>query len=175
MILERKQAREAEQRACGDFALMLALALHLEAELDLLSYRLPWKQRVLLKHHAAVGARSVDRFAIDCNRAARRLEEPRNGIEQGGLAAARRPDDRDELPGLDTERDVADGFDLAVKRIVRKTEIPDVDESLWLVAHVVRAHGMTTCPRPRIAALEASPRTPMQIIPSAMSEYCTSE
>jgi len=40
--------------------------------------------------------------------------------------------------------------------------------------HVV-AHGMTTPPRTRISALEPRPSTPMQIMPSAMSAYCTSE
>src|SRR6266545_4489362 len=64
-------------------------------------------------------------------------------------------------------------------RVVAQAEIRDRDFALLdrcsgCRGHVL-AHGMTTRPTPRISALDPRPSTPMQIMPSAMSAYCTSE
>ena len=48
-------------RACVSHSLR-EHALHLEPELDVLAHRHPGEQRVLLEHHAAVGARAGDRL-----------------------------------------------------------------------------------------------------------------
>jgi hypothetical protein len=76
-------------------------------------------------------------------------------------------------PGLDTERDVADSFDLAAG-VSCEGGNPGCRRTLWLVAHVVRAHGMTTCPG-RNRGARSQPENADADIPSAMSEYCTSE
>mgnify|MGYP003693897569 CR=1 FL=1 len=59
------------------------------------------------------------------------------------------------------------------ERVVGQPEIRDRRHDPFAAMPVgachVCAHGITTWPRPRIAALEASPSTPMQIMPSAMS------
>ncbi len=107
LILEREQTGKTEQRAGGGLALAALHALHLQAELDVLAHRLPGEQRVLLKHHAAVGARSRDRIAVDGDFAAGRLEKAGDRVEQRGFSAARWADDRNEFAGIDVDRSVA--------------------------------------------------------------------
>src|SRR5258708_1013900 len=156
--------------------------LHLQAEFDVALHCLPGEQRILLKHHAAIGAGTIDRFAIDGDAALGRLEEACDCIEQGGFAAAGRSDDRNEFSGIDVDRSIANGFDRTLERVVAQAEIPDVDAALRgrgcfavaVFAHD-RFHGMTRRPNPRISALDPRPSTPMQTIPSAISAYWTSE
>src|ERR1700681_2125586 len=93
-------------------------AAHLEPELDIAAHGLPGKQRVLLEHHAAVGARTVDALAVDRHRAGGRLEEAGKRVEQRRLPAARWTDDGDELAGIDADRDVGYGLEIAVARRV---------------------------------------------------------
>jgi hypothetical protein len=131
LVLELQQAGEAEERARRGLPAVLALALHLESELDVAAHRLPGKQRVLLEHHAAIGARPVDRLAVDRDRSAGGLEKSGDSVEQGRLAAARWPDDRHELAGRDMQRHVFDRLDLAVQRVVGQLEVPDLHMSLW--------------------------------------------
>ena len=112
MLLERGEAGETEQRARGALALAeRGMPLHLQAELDVLAHRLPGKQRILLKHHAAVGAGAVHRLAVDGDDARGRLEEAGDRVEQRRLSAAGGTDDRDELAGLDVNLRIGDGFD----------------------------------------------------------------
>jgi hypothetical protein len=66
------------------------------------------EQRVILKHHADlafVGRHIVHEFAIDTNFAAIGAEEPGDQIENGGLPAARRPEEGHELAAPDREGD----------------------------------------------------------------------
>ena len=50
-----------------------------------------------MEYRTAVGPWPRDRLAIDGNAAGRRLHEPADDVEQRGLAASRRPQDRHEL------------------------------------------------------------------------------
>ncbi len=53
------------------------------------------------------------------------------------------------------------------RRLVAEAEVLDVDAAFRGCGHGAHPffHGMTMWPMPRIAALDASPRTPMQVIP----------
>src|SRR5258708_20211143 len=81
--------------------------LHLQAEFDVALHCLPGEQRILLKHHTAIGAGTIDHFAIDGDAALGRLEEARDRIEQGGFAAAGRSNDRTEFSVIDMHRGIA--------------------------------------------------------------------
>src|SRR5258707_5196443 len=155
---------------------------HLQPEFDVALHCLPGEQRILLKHHTAIGAGTIDRFTIDGDATFGRLEEARHRIEQGGFAAAGRSDDRNEFSGIDMDRSIANRFDRALERVVAQAKIADVDAALrgrgcfaFAVFAHDRFHGMTSRPNPRISALDPRPSTPMQIIPSAISAYWTSE
>src|SRR5206468_2799722 len=93
-----------------------ALAAHAQAEHHVALDGQPRKERVALEHHAAVVARSGDRLAIEKHLAARLGVEPGEDARERRLAAARGPDDADELAPVDVERDVAQGLDLALGR-----------------------------------------------------------
>src|SRR6185503_21047009 len=58
---------------------------------------LPWEQRELLEHHAAVGSGAVDRVAIHADRARLGGDEAAHDVQERALAAAARADDGDEL------------------------------------------------------------------------------
>src|SRR5258708_25577460 len=135
-----------------------------------------------MKHQTPIRAGMIYRFTIDGDAALGRLEEARDRIEQGGFAAAGRSDDRNEFSGIDMDRSIANRFDRALERVVAQAEIPDVDATLrgrgcfaFAVFAHDRFHSMTKRPKPRISALDPRPSTPMQIIPSAISAYWTSE
>ena len=74
-------------------------------------------ERVVLEHHrdvAVLGRQVVDHPLADRDRAGADLLEPGDHAQRGRLAAARRPDQHDELLVLDHEVDVADRGDPAV-------------------------------------------------------------
>src|SRR2546425_4038168 len=89
-----------------------------EAKLDVLIDGLPRKQRIALEHVAKVqlpaalcaGGRAVDQDPPD-DLALRWIEQVGDRAEQGGLAAAARPHDRDELTTPDVKRHVAKRLD----------------------------------------------------------------
>ena len=57
----------------------------------------PGQQAVVLEHEAAVAAGPVERAAVEQDRAGARRLEARDDAQERGLAAAARPDDRDEF------------------------------------------------------------------------------
>ncbi len=105
-ILVAREVHQRDQRA----RLLLGLGFgHAALERpvhDVAEHGLPGKQRELLEHRPAVGPGPRHRLAVDCDGALRRLHEAADDIEQRGLAAARRPQDRDELPIRHVERDI---------------------------------------------------------------------
>ncbi len=95
------------------------LALDARAESDVVAHRQPGKQRRLLEHHGAVGPRRPGRRTLDGHAPAGRLLEAGDDVEQGGFAAARRPEQRNEFTVADREIDagqrrhrIAAGIDL---------------------------------------------------------------
>jgi hypothetical protein len=72
-------------------------ALQVEAVRHVLEHRAPGKQAVVLEHHGAVRPRAVHRVAVEEDRTGSHRHEAVDRIEEGRLAAARRPDDGHEL------------------------------------------------------------------------------
>src|SRR4030081_2009627 len=64
-------------------------------------HRAPGQQAVVLEHKDAVAAWAVPRTAVEQNLARARGLETGDDAQERGLAATRRPDQRDELPTLD--------------------------------------------------------------------------
>jgi hypothetical protein len=90
---------------------------HLQPEGDVLHHRHVRKQRVALEHHAGVavpGRQKGHILAADARRAAARLDEAGDHAQGGGLAAAGRPEQHDELAVGDVERHPRDDGVIAV-------------------------------------------------------------
>src|SRR5689334_3101396 len=130
MLFETRQADQLDQplRALAHGA-PVEPALQLEAVDDVLHDGPPGKQRVVLEHERAVGTRTIDQAAVDADLAPADLDEPVDRVEERGLAAARRPDDRDQLSLRDREVDAAEhGKRLpAALVVVRKREASHVE------------------------------------------------
>jgi hypothetical protein len=81
-----------------------------EAEGYVLSYGQVWKKRVILEHHTDVAMmrRPVGYvLAVQPHVSDVRCQQAGNDAQQRCLAAARRPEQRDELAALDAEIDAA--------------------------------------------------------------------
>src|SRR5450830_341083 len=85
-----------------------------QTEGDVLLHRHPGKQRVFLKHHAAIRAGFGHDLAVGDDAAAAGQGEAGDGIEQGRLAAAGWPQQADELAVRDVEVDVFQRHDFTV-------------------------------------------------------------
>src|SRR5207245_2839169 len=101
----------------------------------------------VLKHHAAVGAVTADRFAADADFARGGGEKAGDDIEQRRLTAARGADDAKELRGLDVEADAGDARDLPGGRVVDERDVADFDMGHDLRAAVI--DGMRLCGQTR--------------------------
>ena len=94
-----------------------ALAAGAQAVGDVLRHGHVREQGVVLEDDAdvaLVGRQMVDGGAVDQHAAGRLADEARDDAQQGGLAAARRPEQGHDLARLDGERDAVDGQRLAV-------------------------------------------------------------
>jgi hypothetical protein len=80
-----------------------------QAERDVVADVLPRQNRVLLKHVGGAPVETAERRAFDRHGAGARREQTRGEMEQRRLAAAARPDERDERAVGDVERDLLDG------------------------------------------------------------------
>src|SRR5438128_2257559 len=70
----------------------------------------PGQQRRRLKHHAAIGSRTVDFLAVNADAAQRGLLQPRENRKQRRLSAARMPEYADKFAGLDFDAEVFDRY-----------------------------------------------------------------
>lgn len=75
----------------------------IHGERDVSLHREPGHQRIALEHDAAVMARGGNALPLDPNLTGVRSQQSRDRGNQRGLAAAREPDDRDELTRFDGE------------------------------------------------------------------------
>src|SRR5262249_4994255 len=87
--------------------------VELHAVADVAADRAPRQQARVLEHHRAIGAGAGYAPAIDRHAAALVGQQPGDDVEERGLAAAARADDRQELAVVDRQRDVRQGEVLA--------------------------------------------------------------
>lgn len=113
----RKASLEATQADHGDEVLgaleprVFGHSGDLERKGDILHHGSPRKRGLFLKHHADRRVRTANDIAGNGYAAFVIANKAADDVEQGGLAAARRPDDRYELARRDRERHVFDGSD----------------------------------------------------------------
>jgi len=122
-IGEARKMHEIEIVGGPGEALGLRQPFHLERPRDVLDGGEPGKQRELLEHHAAIGAGRPDRGAVEAQLAAARGLEAADDVQERALAAARRPDDGDELVLVNGQRQAIDGGDAPVLDRERLVEI----------------------------------------------------
>src|SRR5213078_435448 len=82
-------------------------AAHHQAELHVVLNRHVREQRVALEHHAEaapLGRQRVEPLVVEPDRARRQRDQAGDAVERRRLAAAGRPEQRDELAALDGER-----------------------------------------------------------------------
>src|SRR5260370_1371759 len=80
-----------------------------QAEGDVVEHGQVREQRVVLEDHAepaALGRQVIDRASIEPDLAARGRKQPGQQVQRGGLAAARRPQEGDELAAVYVEREL---------------------------------------------------------------------
>ena len=119
-LLVAGELHERERLADGLRALRLGDLLVLEAERDVVGDVEVREQRVALEHRvdvAAVRRRLRDVLAVEQDAPARRPLEARDHAQRRRLAAARRPDHREELAGRHVEVDAVDGDDVGAERL----------------------------------------------------------
>ncbi len=103
LVALRAQAHEIERGIDAAFGLRLRHALHGQAEADILADRHMGKERVALEHHAEAALfrlQFMDGATIKANFAPRQRQKAGDAVQRRGLAAARWPEQRDELAAL---------------------------------------------------------------------------
>ncbi len=107
----------------GDFA-------DIQPERHILRHRHVRPQRVGLEHHARValvGRRVGDILAVEGDAPLGRVDEPRDHAQQRGLAAAGRPEQEEQLAGLDGQVDAVHGSGRGLARAEDLDELVDLD------------------------------------------------
>src|SRR5919106_1406383 len=108
-MLEAFQAHEAQRFAYARQASRTRHPPLAQAERDMVEHREMRPQRVALEHEPEVPPPRGDahhRGVVDPDLAFIGVEKPRDETERGGLAAAGRPEEREELAGLDAQAHV---------------------------------------------------------------------
>ena len=137
---EFRQAQHAQQHVDSFLDLGWRLAGDFQAESDIALDGHPREQRVFLEYHAAVGTGLGDQLAAGQDLAGSRLREAGDGVQEGRLAAAGRPQQADELAAGDFQVDVFQGDDVGAARGEDFIDCIDID----------RGHGRSSqCSRPR--------------------------
>ena len=119
-------------QAAGAFArLAHGQAEDFRRQQDIFQHPPPFEQQRLLKHHADIARRvEIAAGAADLQRAAVVRVEAGNDLEQGGLAAARRSDDRHQLALVDIEGGVGDRKELLAAGAEDLLDADEADEGL---------------------------------------------
>ena len=95
------------------FDLCLGQLFQLQAEAQVFFHGFPGNGRRLLKHKRQVVLVGVGRFAVNVQITGRRLNDAGQQIQEGGLAAAGRAYDADELAFFNVERNVVQHLQIA--------------------------------------------------------------
>ena len=120
----------------------LVLALHLQAEGDVVEEAAVGEQAEVLEDHAhlgapqlaeALGAGRGDVLAVDEDLARRRLDQARQAADERRLARAREPHDDEQLAAGDRERDVPHGRHVADAGQLGPGQVGHrrADDALW--------------------------------------------
>ena len=145
-LAEAGQAHQVQKLLGSLPALAFGNLADLQPDLDVLKHGTPRKQRIALEHHALLAVDAAGRLAVDADAAAALACQPGQHIEKRGLAAARGPEEGEELAFTDIEIEVLQGGDLLLAAaLVGNGEIhahiacPDLDGGAGVVegrAHV---------------------------------------
>ena len=153
--VERLESRKTDkvQNGIGSaVALRPSEAAHLRAKSHIVPYPLPRKQRVLLKHHAAIRAWPPDRLSIHGQTAGCDWQMPSQGPEQRGLAAAGGAENADQLARRDGEIEITHRLEGIGVFAQRDRKSGDVDTTNYLLPD----------PQHRVSSPDISSRTPMR-------------
>ncbi len=140
MVLELVQPDPAQPFA-GDGA-AIGDAAHFEAELDVLGRRAPRHHAVAGEHVADVVADAADFCAVDLGKASARRQEAGDDVEQGRLAATRRPDDGDDGAVRHVERHAAHRLNRAA--VARPEYYADIRQADFCRRGHIRCHALLT-------------------------------
>ena len=111
-------------------------AVDQQREHDVAEHRLPRQQLVeFLEHHHAVGARPLDRLAVEPDRARHRRQKAGDRLEQRRFAAARRAEQHVAVAAMDLERYLPGRGDQMVLRLVLQRDL--VGDEQRAVVHAV--------------------------------------
>src|SRR5271166_4875408 len=95
-----------------------------------LQHRAPIEQDIALEHYPEIVGRTFNYLRGDRNPARARLVEARQAAQQGGLSAAARPENADELRRMNREIDIFERNHIAARRVVRLRDIRYFQERL---------------------------------------------
>ena len=100
-------------------------------EHHVLEHGLPRQELIeLLEDHHAVWPRAVHDPAVEGDRALDGFQEACHTLEQGGLAASRRPQQHEPVSRIDLKADAVCGCNEVVLRLVLKCDALDVEDGL---------------------------------------------
>ena len=125
----------------------LAAGLHRQAEdlggqQDIVDDLAPFEQQRLLKHHADITTGPERHIlAADADRAFICRQEIGEDLQDRGLAAARRPDEGNELAIVDLHGDIRDGKHFLVAGLVGLADILQLDDAFAHCASSLKAMG----------------------------------
>src|SRR5262249_13797533 len=126
-----------------------------------------------LEHEADVGKRLAHGLLPDVDRAGRRRRQARPELQQRALAAPTRAPERDELVGLDLQRDVLDGVhEVAAARAVGLGDPVEPDHERAGAAYLSNGSGVATAARQ--AAATNGARRPASTRASPEARCCRS-
>ena len=103
-VLEPAEPDQIQELACEVAALAPGGPFCLQAQLDVGQGGTPRQERVLLEHQAAVESRPTHGLPVDADPSGRWLHQAAEEVEQGRLPTAAGADEREELPGVDIQR-----------------------------------------------------------------------
>ena len=167
MVLDEVAQLDEVEHLLGPRAPSRAVVAHqLERELDVVLDRPPVEQDRRLEDHpvVAIEAGPGGRLAVDLDRAGGRCHEVADDPQQGRLAAARRADQRDELPAPDLE---VDALERGRGRRVAGEDLVDALDPDDRSRPIVPAHPSAAPGRPRSATSSSARIITKNVTPSS--------
>ena len=139
VMLCLRLCRRARELACID-----------QRERDIVEHRLPRQKLVeFLEHHHPVGAGLGNLPALDADAALARMHIAAHRLEQGGLAAAGRPEQDETVRSVDLEADPLGRGYQHVRRLVAQRHVGDVEQERGLLVSSAGSGGCAPVGRKR--------------------------